>query len=309
MVDSKQQWKAWIYLSPALVLLLIFTVYPIFNTIRLSFLDGYNIFNAIGGQQYTVGFGNFKKVLEYQNFLNCMKTTFLLTIITVPISTMLALLIAVSLNSIKFVQKTLQTIFFIPYVTNAIAIGMVFGMMFNIIGIGNQVVSPGIVNVLLGKIDNPIHWIDVNSSYTANIAVMVFYIVWKALPFKILILIGGLQNISKQYYDAAKMDSASKWRVLWRITVPLVSPMLAYVIITSFIGGFKEYTSIVGVFGADMGPTGDSGRLNTIVGFIYDAITTGSTGRASAAALILFVIILIITLINLQISKKKVHYS
>ena len=139
-------------------------------------------------------------------------------------------------------------------------------------------------------------------------AVMIVYIVWNALPFKILVLLGGLQSINKQYYDAAKVDSTPRRRVFTHITVPLLSPMLAYVIITGFIGGFKEYTSIVGIFGENMGPADDAGRLNTMVGFIYDALETNSQGRASAAALILFGIILVVTMINTQVSKKRVHY-
>ena len=93
-----------------------------------------------------------------------------------------------------------------------------------------------------------------------------------------------------------------------RITVPLLSPMIAYVVITGFIGGFKEYTSIIGIFGDTMGPTGDPGSLNTMVGYIYDAISGDKYGTASAAALILFAIIFVVTMINMWVSSKKVHY-
>lgn len=314
MVDSKQQWKAWLYLSPAIVLLLIFTVWPIFNTVRMSFLENYSGLEAKGGAIFSFGLGNFIKVIQYQGFLQCLKNTMLLCILTVPISSFLALLIAVALNSIKPLQKVLQTIFFLPYVTNSIAIGMVFAAMFNIVGsfFGTDqeiVVTAGIVNNVIeffgGK---AVNWINAGSSYIANLTVMTIYIVWNALPFKILILLGGLQSINKQYYDAAKVDGTSRRRVFGRITVPLLSPMLAYVVITGFIGGFKEYTSIVGIFGENMGPAGDKGRMNTMVGFIYDALSTNKQGRASAAALILFAIILVVTLINLQVSKKRVHY-
>ena len=171
------------------------------------------------------------------------------------------------------------------------------------------VVTAGIINNVIEFFGGQrVNWINYGSSYTANMVVMVVYIVWNALPFKILVLLGGLQSINKQYYDAAKVDSASRRRIFTRITVPLLSPMLAYVIITGFIGGFKEYTSIVGIFGETMGPPDDGGRLNTMVGFIYDSLSNNSQGRASAAALILFGIILVVTLINLQVSKKRVHY-
>ena len=314
MVDSKQQWKAWVYLAPALVLLLVFTVWPIINTVRMAFLENYSGLKAAGGETFAFGLGNFTKVIEYRRFLNCLKNTVLLCVWTVPISTVLALLIAVALNAIKPLQKALQTIFFLPYVTNSIAIGMVFAAMFNIVGSfygtpNEIIVTAGIVNNVIEFFGGEhVNWINYGSSYVANMTVMIVYIVWNELPFKILVLLGGLQSINRQYYDAAKVDGTSRRRVLTRITVPLLSPMLAYVVITGFIGGFKEYTSIVGIFGENMGPPDEAGRLNTMVGFIYDALSTNSQGRASAAALVLFAIILVVTLVNLSVSKKRVHY-
>ena len=148
----------------------------------------------------------------------------------------------------------------------------------------------------------------IDGPYWAKMLVMCFYTVWVVMPFKILILLGGLQSVNKQYYDAAKVDGTSRFRTLMRITVPLLSPMIAYVVITGFIGGFKEYTSIVGIFGENMGPADDAKRLNTMVGFIYDSLSTNKQGLASAAALILFGIILVVTLINLKVSDKKVQY-
>lgn len=347
MVDSKHQWKAWLYLLPALILLLIFTVWPIFNTVRMAFTvywdpeapagfdeetgmqitdadgnplwgayKGYTIAEDIGGErEFEFGLDNFKTVLNYDGFWTIMKNTVILCILTVPISTFLALIIAVCLNAIKPLQRLLQTIFFLPYVTNSIAIGMVFAAMFNIVGVNtadpSASTSIGIINTVLGVFGvDPIIWVNQGSTYWANIAVMVIYIVWNALPFKILILLGGLQSVNKQYYDAAKIDSTPKWRVFTRITVPLLSPMIAYVVITGFIGGFKEYTSIVGIFGEDMQPPGAEigvPRLQTMVGYIYDNLGNAE-GIASASALLLFVLIFAVTLINLAVSKKKTHY-
>jgi len=314
MVDSKHQWKAWLYLSPAIVLLLIFTVWPIFNTVRMAFLENYSSLKAAAGYSFQFSIGNFIKVLEYKRFIQCLQNTVLLCVLTVPISTLLALLIAVALNSIRPLQKILQTIFFLPYVTNSIAIGMVFAAMFNVVGsfYGTEneiIITAGIINNVIEFFGGEaVNWINYGSSYIANMTVMVIYIVWNALPFKILILLGGLQSINKQYYDAAKVDGTPRRRVFTRITIPLLSPMLAYVIITGFIGGFKEYSSIIGIFGENMGPADDAGRLNTMVGFIYDALSTNNQGRASAAALILFAIILVVTLINNKFIKKHVHY-
>ena len=253
MVDNRKQWKAWLYLSPAIVLLLVFTVWPIINTLIMAFQNGYSANAAKAGAEFAFGIANFQKVIGYKRFINCLTNTMLLCVATVPISTILALLIAVALNSIKWLRKALQTIFFLPYVTNSIAIGMVFAAMFNIIGLrpdGAVADSWGIVNnVIMFFGGNPINWMNAGSGYWANVVVMVVYIVWNALPFKILVLLGGLQSINKQYYEAARVDGTPRRRVLTKITVPLLSPMIAYVVITGFIGGFKEYSSIVGIFG------------------------------------------------------------
>ena len=321
-----EKWKGWIYLSPCLILLAIFTVWPIINTLRMAFWNGYGVMTEIGrqtlreewialgnpdpGNLYPFRFGidNFKNVVAYGQFWQCMKNTVLLCVLTVPISTFLALLIAVCLNSIGPLSRFLQTIYFLPYVTNSIAIGMVFTAMFNIIGYNTSAPSWGIINnVLMAMGLDPVNWINIGSEYWANIVVLVIYIVWNALPFKILILLGGLQSVNKQYYDAAKIDSTPKWRVFTRITVPLLSPMIVYVVITGFIGGFKEYSSIVGIFGDDMqAAAGES--LNTMVGYIYTQLGQDHQGQASAAALILFALIFVVTMINLSVSKKKTHY-
>ncbi|MBR3929335.1 MAG: sugar ABC transporter permease [Clostridia bacterium] len=314
MVDSKQQWKAWLYLAPAIILLLVFTVWPIINTVAMAFMEGYSGLGKTGGEvTFKIGVGNFTHVVAHPDFRQALLNTCLLCVITVPVSTVLALLIAVALNAIKPLQKALQTVFFVPYVTNSIAIGMVFAAMFNVIGnIGTRreiITSYGVVNDIIRAFGGKwINWINSGSSYWANMFVLIVYIVWNALPFKILVLLGGLQSVNKQYYDAAKVDSTPRWRVLTRITVPLLSPMIAYVVITGFIGGFKEYTSIVGIFGEKMGPAHLPGRLNTMVGLIYESLENDNQGGASAAALILFGIILVVTMINLYVSKKRVHY-
>ncbi len=266
----------------------------------------------INGEVFSkFGINNFTYVLTSKgsDFMVCLKNTFILTIITVPLSTILALLIAVALNSIRPLQRLLQTIFFLPYVTNSIAIGMVFAAMFNIVGINSTSESIGIINNILSVFGvERINWINYGAEAWASFTALIVYIVWNALPFKILILLGGLQSINKQYYDAAKIDSTPKWRVLTRITVPLLSPMLTYTVITSFIGGFKEYSSVVGIFGEQKSVAGGA-NMNTIVGHIQNHLTkTRDYGLAGAAALMLFVIIFVVTMINLRISKKNTHY-
>ena len=356
------KWKAWLYLSPALVLLAIFTVWPLINTVKMAFTSyydpdavvfetdengdfifdddtgkkvikekgkwyGYSVATEIGNKtaiekgdfddvvKFQFSFNNFKEVIGYAGFGSVMKNTILLCVATVPLSTFLALLIAVCLNAIKPLRRFLQTIFFMPYVTNSIAIGMVFAAMFNIVGVNptnlTNSTSLGIINWFIQLLGfEPVNWINYGSNYAANIAVMIVYIVWNALPFKILILLGGLQSVNKQYYEAAKVDATPRWRVFTRITVPLLSPMISYVVITGFIGGFKEYTSIVGIFGDGMQPPGagvGTPRLQTMVGYIYDKLGNAE-GTASAAAIILFLLIFAVTLVNLKVSKKNTHY-
>ncbi len=295
--------KGWIFLVPTMILLLIFTFYPIVNTLISAFKNNYE---GLSGTYNGIGVENFKKVIQYKKFTNVLTNTLLFAFISVPVSTILALLISVWLNSIKWIQKLYQTIFFLPYLTNALAIGAVFAAMFNIINPTNPT-SVGLINTILGWFGvKPINWINVGSNVWANRFVVLLYEVWSALPFKILILFSSLQSVNKQYYQAAKIDGAGKVSTLLHVTVPLISPMISYLVVTGFIGGFKEYTAIVGIFGTNMGP--NDGEMNTMVGFIYDRINDGGTGVAAAGALILFAIIFVFTLINLWFSKRRVHY-
>jgi multiple sugar transport system permease protein len=314
-------WKGWIYLLPALVLLAIFTVWPIINTVSRAFMEDFNGLEAITGEvKYEFGFSNFVNVFttEFEtggNFRSALINTLLICVITVPLSTLLALLIAVCLNAIKPLQKFLQTVFFLPHITNSIAIGMVFAAVFETItsNFNDPSVTQSwgfINNIIMAFGGKPVDWVHGSgseifmSSYWPKLFVLCVYIIWNALPFKILILLGGLQSVNKQYYEAAMIDSTPRWRVFTKITVPLLSPMLAYVVITGFIGGFKEYSSIIGIFGDSMA----DGQLFTMVGYIYKVLPNAQYGEASAAALILFGIIFVVTMINLYVSKKNTHY-
>lgn len=298
-VASQNNWKGWIYLAPVIVLLVVFLLYPLINTIVISFLKDYR--QADGSNQGFTweNFGAiFGRTLENGgrevNFVRyAIPNTFIIVFITVPLATLIALLISVALNALPAFKKFFQTVFFLPYVTNAIAIGMVFAVIFD---------KNGIINYLF-HIDT--NWIYGADRLHARLP-LCFYIIWSSLPFKILIFLSGLQNIDKQYYNAAKVDGASSNKILWKITVPLRSPQILYIIVTSFIGAFKEYTSIVGLFN---GPGTTSGSYNryTIVYYIYENLGD-HTSYAAAAAVFLFVIILVCTVLQLGLSKKKVHY-
>lgn len=291
--------KGWLYLLPAILFLGVFMVYPLFDVLIYSFEEGYNsasqTFNG-------TGIYNYSYVLRDPYFLQAVKNTFIIVIITVPISTGLALLISLGLNSIQKLKDLFQTIFFLPYVTNTLAVGLVFMILFK-----KTPYSDGFMNLLINAFGgNSIDFIE--GPYWAKIMVMCIYTIWVVLPFKILILTSALASVNKDYYRAAKVDGASPVRIFTKITLPMISPMIFYLIITGFIGAFKAYSDEVAIFGTNLNAAG----MNTIVGYVYDMLYGDSGGYpsyASAAALILFAIVLTITCINLLVSRKHVHYS
>lgn len=290
----KDQLKPWLYLLPSLIFLGIFMVYPLFDVFVYSFEEGYN-----SASQTSTGIGwfNYSYVLHDPYFLQALKNTFIIVIITVPVSTGVALLISLGLNSIKKLKDLFQTIFFLPYVTNTLAVGLVFMIMFK-----KTPYTDGFVNLILSAFGvSPIDFIE--GPYWAKIFVMCFYTIWIVMPFKILILTSALASVDETYYKAARVDGTSKLRIFTSITLPMISPMIFYLVITGFIGAFKAYSDEVAVFGTDLNAAG----MNTIVGYVYDMLYGDSGGYpsyASAAALILFSIVLTITVINLLISKK-----
>ena len=290
--------KAWIYLLPALLFLVAFMVYPLVDVFIYSFEEGYNS----ASQTYNgIGLYNYNYVLRDPYFLQAVKNTFILVAVTVPISTALALVISVALNSVEKLRELFQTIYFLPYVTNTLAVGLVFMILFK-----QTPYTDGLMNLILSVFGiAPIDFI--GGPYWAKMLVLSIYTIWVVLPFKILILTSALASVNKDYYNAAKVDGTSKWRTFTKITVPMISPTLFYLIITGFIGAFKAYSDAVALFGTDL----NAAEMNTIVGYVYDMLYGNSGGNpsfASAAAIILFAIVLTITCINLIISKKNVHY-
>ena len=295
---DKKSLKGWLYLLPALLFLGAFMVYPLVDVFVYSFEEGYN---SASQTFFGTGLYNYRYVLRDPYFLQALKNTFILVVITVPLSTGLALLISVGLSSIQKLRNLFQTVFFLPYVTNTLAVGLVFMILFK------QTPYPdGLANLILGLFGaGPIDFI--GGPYWAKMFVLCFYTVWVVMPFKILVLTSALASVDETYYNAARVDGASRWRIFSRITLPMISPTLFYLIITGFIGAFKAYSDAVALFGTDL----NASEMNTIVGYIYDMLYGNSGGYpsyASAAAIILFAIVLTITVINLLISKKHVHY-
>lgn len=295
---EKNNLKGWLYLLPAFLFLGIFMVYPLIDVFIYSFEEGYN---SASQTYFGVGFYNYSYVLSDPFFLQALKNTFILVMITVPISTLLALGISVGLASIKKLRDLFQTIFFLPYVTNTLAVGLVFMILFQ-----KTEYTDGLVNIVLSIFGmTPIDFIE--GPYAAKMFVLCFYTVWVVLPFKVLILTSALASVKQDYYNAAMIDGTPRWRMFTRITLPMISPMLFYLIITGFIGAFKAYSDAVALFGTEL----NVAEMNTIVGYIYDMLYGDGGGfpsYASAAAIILFVIVLTITCINLMVSRKHVHY-
>ncbi len=296
---DKENPKAWLYLLPALIFLGLFMVYPLFDVMVYSVEEGYN---SASQTFFGVGLYNYAYVLRDPYFLQALKNTFILVIITVPLSTSIALLISLGLNSITRLKEFFQTVFFLPYVTNTLAVGLVFMILFK-----KTPYSDGFINLLISFFGgSTVDFIE--GPYWAKMFVMCFYTVWVVLPFKILILTSALASVDPDLYKAAKVDGTSPFRRFTRITLPMISPMIFYLIITGFIGAFKAYSDEVAIFGTNLNAAG----MNTIVGFVYDMLYGDSGGYpsyASAAALILFVIVLTITVINLLVSGKNSRYS
>ena len=295
---EKNNLKAWLYLLPAILFLGVFMVYPLIDVLIYSFEEGYN---SASQTYFGVGLYNYGYVLRDPYFLQAVKNTLILVFITVPVSTGLALLISFGLSSTKKLRNLFQTVYFLPYVTNTLAVGLVFMILFK-----PTVYNDGLVNTFLALFGvSPVDFID--GPYWAKMLVLCLYTVWVVMPFKVLIFTSAIASVPKTYYDAALIDGTSEGRMIRKITLPMISPSIFYIVVTGFIGAFKAYSDAVALFGTDLNATG----MNTIVGYVYDMLYGDGGGYpsfASAAAIILFAIVLTITTINLLVSKKKVHY-
>lgn len=296
---KKNNLRSWLYLLPVFVFLGAFLIYPLIDVFIYSVEEGYN---SASQTFWGVGAYNFSYVLHDPYFLQALKNTFILVIITVPLSTGLALVISVALSSIKPLRDLFQTVYFLPYVTNTLAVGLVFMILFQ-----KTAYSDGLINLFINFFGGAsVDFID--GPYWAKMFVLCFYTIWVVMPFKILILTSALASVNPIYYNAAKVDGTSRFRIFRKITLPMISPMIFYLVITGFIGAFKAYSDAVALFGTDL----NAAKMNTIVGYVYDMLYGDSGGYpsyASAAAIILFAIVLTITCINLLVSRKHVHYT
>ncbi len=291
----KKIMKASLYLLPVSIFLICFMVYPLIDVLVYSFEEGFNFASQTSSG---IGLFNFRYVLSDPYFLQALKNTFILVFITVPISTALSLYISLKVSRLPKLRELFQTIFFLPYVTNTLAVGLVFMILFK-----RTPYTDGFVNMLLALVKlGPIDFID--GPYWAKMFVLCLYTIWVVMPFKILVLTSALASVDPNYEKAAKIDGASDRRIFWKITLPMISPTLVYLVITGMIGAFKAYSDAVALFGVNLNAAG----MNTIVGYVYDMLYGAGGGYpsfASAAAIILFLIILTITMVNLTFTRRQ----
>lgn len=322
---KSQTFKGYMYLLPALLVITIFTFYPFISAFLMGFVSftddllpgayrfnyyDWSIFEVLkrllsfDKQFYNlISFNNFIYVLKHKEFWIAMKNTTIIVIVSVPISIIISLLIAVGLNSIPKLKGLFQTVYFLPYVTSMVAVVTVWRWFFYKDYNGT---SHGLINYFMGLFGaSPIDWLNGQDGAHYQLVAFIIYSVWSAMAFKIVIFLTGLQNINKQYYDAAKVDGASRFRIFTKITVPQLSPIILFVSITSMIGAFKVFTSVQAMFNDTPGL--DNSVL-TIVYYVYKKMRAAHYDTAAAAAVILFIFILFLTTIQLSISKKKVHY-
>ena len=292
---KKNNLKAWLYLLPALAFVGVFMVYPLIDVLVYSVEEGYN---SASQSYFGIGLYNYAHVLSDPYFIQALKNTFILVFITVPLSTLLSLLISLVLASVKKLRELFQTVYFLPYVTNTLAVGMVFMILFK-----PTAYNDGLVNAFLSVFGFiPVDFI--GGPYWAKMLVLSLYTIWVVMPFKILIFTGAIASVPETYYQAAMVDGASARRRMTHITLPTIAPTAFYLIITGFIGAFKAYSDAVALFGTDLNVAG----MNTVVGYIYDMLYGDGGGYpsyASAAAIILFAIILTVTVINLTVKRSR----
>ena len=297
-MKKKNNLKAWLYLLPAILFLSVFMLYPLVDVCVYSLEENFHFVS----QKYSgIGLGNFHHVLTDPYFVMALKNTLILVAITVPVSTGLSLLIALGLSSVKKVKKLFQTIYFLPYVTNTLAVGLVFWLLFR-----NTEHTDGLISAVITSLGGEsINFIE--GTYWQKMMVTCLYTIWIVMPFKILILTSALASVNPDYYKAARVDGASSARIFRKITLPMISPTVFYLIITGFIGAFKAYSDEVALFGTNL----NAAEMNTIVGYVYDMLYSdsgGFPGYAAAAALLLFAIVFTITYVNLRFSRNKVQY-
>lgn len=287
--SAENQPYAWLFLAPALSVILVFNVYPILRSVWLSFQKG-----SLLRHEFT-GLSNYRFVLNDPIFHTAIKNTSIYAFFVVPISLLISLLIAWLIYEKIKNKGFFETIFFIPYVTSTIAIGIVFKYLLNS--------RYGFLNYILSWFGiDPINWL---GGIEMSIPSIIIFGVWSGLAFNIIILLAGFRNIPKDYYKVADLFGASNWEKFKRITFPQLLPTITFLLTVNLIGAFKVYSQVYALFG---GQPGIANSAQTAVFYIYDKFHIAQRpGIAMAATMVLFMMILIVTLIQNWIVKKGEH--
>lgn len=286
--------KAYLYLLPAFAVLGVFVFYPIIKTLRMGFYESYVYLTDTGKG---LGLASFAYVLKDPAFRLALRNTLIIVAVGVPITIVLALGSALFINSLRKGRGVFQTIYFLPYVTSTIAIGLVFRWLFHS--------DYGYINYFLSFLGvAPQKWL---TAPNLTIVSVTIFTIWNGLAFKIVLFLAGLQKIDPQYYQAARIDGTPPHRVFFRITMPLLSSTSWMVVIISVIHAFKTYNEVYSLFGGNGAGPGNSAI--TVVYYIYDMFFNRSQVHyASAAAIIFLVIVLTLTALQKWVSRRLVHY-
>lgn len=272
----------YIFLLPTLIGVALFMVYPIIEGFRLSF------YQSNGTIEKFVGLSNYKYVLTNADFLKAIFNTFFMTFFQLVVTIPFGFVIAVTINGMLWGKNFLKALFFIPYITPAVAAGMLFLFILH---------PDGILNQFLGFFGiSPIIWLE--NGLTARFGV-VFLGIWKSLGFTIVIFFAYLQAISKEYYEAAYIDGCTRLKSHIYITIPHMYGAFSFLIIIGWIQGLQRFTEVY-ILGGSTGNPAKS--LYTIVGFIYErGFGNYEFGVASAASYVLFILVIIFTCINMKV--------
>lgn len=291
-IKKSDNFKAILYLAPAMLIIIPFQIYPIIKSLTMSF---YTDFDYLSGEVFKRGIDNFVYVFTDPDFYIALKNTFLYVLGVVPLSIVVSLGFALLLNNNIKLNKFFRSVYFLPFVTSTVAVSMVWRWMFNS--------HYGLINSILTTVGIPKQQFLTDERWT--IPILILLGVWKGMGYKIVIFLAGLQVIDDKYYKAARIDGASKWKRFTNITIPLLSPTIFFVSITSVIGAFKVFDEVFILYDKQTGPL-KSGL--TIVYYIFNKFyRSWQFSVAAAAAFILFIIIFIFTLVQLKLGKKFRH--
>lgn len=289
----KQTLKGWLYVLPMLIIVAIFSLYPIVSSLAMGFYTQYNFFT---NQVMALGFDNFKYLWEDPLFHSAVANTLIFVVGVVPLEIVISLTVAVLLNQIKVLAGFFRTIYFLPFVTSIVAISMVWKWIYN--------KDAGLLNYFLSFVGiHPIDWLN---DPTWALPALIILAIWKSLGFNIMLFLVALNNVDKRLYSAATLDGANAWERFLHVTVPMISPMTFLIAVNAVIGSFKVFDEIFSLFGGQAGP---GNAAMTVVFYLYRMFyEQNKYGIAAAAGVVLFFMILIVTLLQTWFSKKHVHY-